>query len=159
MRAVISPLDTCEKVDLPGIGEMEAFISDGCRTLLRNIKPYEMKECTLRWPGHIDQIRKAINNNKFNEFNIVSSNNDLVVLYCEINNYKYFMIDKFTAPFSAMQRTTGFTTAKFAEWATENHYLFKAGIYSPEEIGKNINAFKFITNQFNIWETRNFNFQ
>lgn len=41
-----------ELVDIPGIGTLEAFNTDGLRTLLTTIKVPDMKEKTLRYPGH-----------------------------------------------------------------------------------------------------------
>ena len=41
-----------ELITLPGIGTLEAFNTDGLRTLLRNIRARSMKEKTLRYPGH-----------------------------------------------------------------------------------------------------------
>jgi len=45
-----------ELINFPDIGILEAFNSDGLRTLLFTIKAKEMKEKTLRYPGHIDKI-------------------------------------------------------------------------------------------------------
>jgi saccharopine dehydrogenase-like NADP-dependent oxidoreductase len=79
-RAVFSPLDVIEEytrparylefgrivtrpalsdpeyVHFPGIGTLEAFNSDGLRTMLTTIKADSMKEKTLRYPGHIGKI-------------------------------------------------------------------------------------------------------
>lgn len=41
-----------EYMTFPGIGTLEAFNTDGLRTLLRNIRAVNMKEKTLRYPGH-----------------------------------------------------------------------------------------------------------
>ncbi|MGC4113304.1 MAG: saccharopine dehydrogenase C-terminal domain-containing protein [Myxococcales bacterium] len=46
-----------EFVNLPGVGTMESFNTDGLRSLLRTIKCPNLKEKTLRWPGHIEKIR------------------------------------------------------------------------------------------------------
>jgi lysine 6-dehydrogenase len=46
-----------EYVELPGVGTMESFNTDGLRSLLRTIKCPNLKEKTLRWPGHIEKIR------------------------------------------------------------------------------------------------------
>ncbi len=45
-----------EYIDFPGIGTLEAFNSDGLRTLARTIEAPNMKEKTLRYPGHIDKM-------------------------------------------------------------------------------------------------------
>jgi saccharopine dehydrogenase-like NADP-dependent oxidoreductase len=55
VREALSHLET---VDLPGVdGPLEAFLTDGLRSLNRTVKAREMWEKTLRWPGHAEQIR------------------------------------------------------------------------------------------------------
>jgi len=57
-RTVVRPaLSDPELVDLPGVGTLEAFNTDGLRTLLRNLEIPSMVERTLRYPGHIDKMR------------------------------------------------------------------------------------------------------
>jgi lysine 6-dehydrogenase len=46
-----------ELLDLPGVGTVEAFNTDGLRSLLDTIRAPFVKEKTLRWPGHIEKIR------------------------------------------------------------------------------------------------------
>jgi saccharopine dehydrogenase-like NADP-dependent oxidoreductase len=80
-RAVFSPIDVIEEytrparfirdgklvempaltepelMDFEGFGTLEAFNSDGLRSLIRTIDCPDMIEKTLRYPGHIDKIR------------------------------------------------------------------------------------------------------
>jgi len=57
-RVVVRPaLSNVELVDFPGIGTLEAFDTDGLRTLLRTMDVPEMKERTLRYPGHAERMR------------------------------------------------------------------------------------------------------
>jgi len=54
----VDPLGEVEEIELPGVGKLEAFISDGLRTLLYTAKGVKsMAEKTLRYPGHIKKIR------------------------------------------------------------------------------------------------------
>jgi saccharopine dehydrogenase-like NADP-dependent oxidoreductase len=46
-----------ELVEFPGLGSLEAFNTDGLRSLMYTIKAPNLKEKTLRWPGHIDKMR------------------------------------------------------------------------------------------------------
>ena len=46
-----------ELVDLEPVGTLEAFNTDGLRTLLRTMDIPFMKEKTLRYPGHIERMR------------------------------------------------------------------------------------------------------
>jgi len=80
-RAVFSPIDVIEEytrparfiregklvempalsepelIDFEGFGTLEAFNSDGLRSLIRTIDCPDMIEKTLRYPGHIDKIK------------------------------------------------------------------------------------------------------
>jgi saccharopine dehydrogenase-like NADP-dependent oxidoreductase len=56
-RVVVRPaLSRIETVDLPGVGRMEAGLTDGLRSLVRTLDVPEMVELTLRWPGHYERI-------------------------------------------------------------------------------------------------------
>jgi lysine 6-dehydrogenase len=56
-RPVVRPaLSDPEFINFPEVGTLEAFNTDGLRTLLRNIKASSMKEKTLRYPGHIENM-------------------------------------------------------------------------------------------------------
>lgn len=46
-----------ELIDFPGIGTLEAFNSDGLRSLIHTLDCPDMAEKTLRYPGHIEKIR------------------------------------------------------------------------------------------------------
>ena len=50
-------LSGVELVDLPHVGTLEAFNTDGLRTLLRTVPAKSMREKTLRYPGHADRMR------------------------------------------------------------------------------------------------------
>ncbi len=44
-------------VDVPGVGTLEAFITDGLRSLVHTVAADEMHERTLRYPGHAHLMR------------------------------------------------------------------------------------------------------
>jgi len=50
-------LSDLELVDLPQIGTLEAFNTDGLRSLLYTVKIPSMKEKTLRYPGYAEKMR------------------------------------------------------------------------------------------------------
>lgn len=57
-RVVTVPaLGDVELVDVPGFGTLEAFVTDGLRTLLRYPEVGEMVEKTMRYPGHAALMR------------------------------------------------------------------------------------------------------
>ena len=55
-QIVMPALSEAEFVDIDGIGTLEAFNSDGLRSLIHTIDCPNMSEKTLRYPGHIEKI-------------------------------------------------------------------------------------------------------
>ena len=54
----VEALTGIEEIDFLGMGKLEAFYTDGLRTLLHTIKnAEEMWEKTLRYPGHAEKIK------------------------------------------------------------------------------------------------------
>lgn len=57
-KQVIKPaLSDPELIDFPEIGTLEAFNTDGLRTLIQTIKAPFLIEKTMRYPGHIEKIK------------------------------------------------------------------------------------------------------
>lgn len=57
-REVTKPaLTDVELIDIPGVGSLEAFNTDGLRSLLRTCSTPNMVEKTLRYPGHANQMK------------------------------------------------------------------------------------------------------
>jgi lysine 6-dehydrogenase len=57
-KLVVKPaLSEPELLDFPGVGTLEAFNSDGIRTLAETIDAPNIKEKTLRYPGHIEKMK------------------------------------------------------------------------------------------------------
>jgi lysine 6-dehydrogenase len=57
-RLVSKPaLTDVELIDLPRVGTVEAFNTDGLRSLAQTLHAPFMKEKTLRWPGHVEKMR------------------------------------------------------------------------------------------------------
>jgi len=54
----VEAMSGIEEITFPRVGKLEAFYSDGLRTLLHTVKvTNEMWEKSLRYPGHIEKIR------------------------------------------------------------------------------------------------------
>ena len=69
---VVRPaLSEPEYVDLPRVGTLEAFNTDGLRTLLHTIGAPNLKEKTLRFPGHIEKMRMLRDTGFFDQSPIV----------------------------------------------------------------------------------------
>ncbi|MDQ7825341.1 MAG: saccharopine dehydrogenase C-terminal domain-containing protein [Candidatus Eremiobacteraeota bacterium] len=57
-QQVVRPaLSDPEMIDFQGVGTLEAFNTDGLRSLMQTMKIPFMKEKTLRYPGHINLMR------------------------------------------------------------------------------------------------------
>ena len=56
-----------ELVDFPGLGTLEAFNTDGLRSLAFTLKVPHMRERTLRYPGHIELMRVLRETGFFNK--------------------------------------------------------------------------------------------
>lgn len=57
-RIVTRPaLSEPELMDLPGVGTVEAFNTDGLRSIATSLRVPNMKEKTLRYPGHISLMK------------------------------------------------------------------------------------------------------
>jgi saccharopine dehydrogenase-like NADP-dependent oxidoreductase len=57
-RVVVKePLSEPELIEFPGVGTLEAFNTDGLRSLADTLKAPFMKEKTMRWPGHAELMR------------------------------------------------------------------------------------------------------
>lgn len=59
-NVIVKPaMSDIELIDFKSVGTLEAFNSDGLRSLIFTMKDIpDMKEKTLRYPGHIDTIKK-----------------------------------------------------------------------------------------------------
>jgi lysine 6-dehydrogenase len=54
----VEALSGVEEIDFPGVGKLEAFYTDGLRTLPHTLQHVDdMWEKTLRYPGHADKVK------------------------------------------------------------------------------------------------------
>ena len=68
-------LSELEMVDFPGVGRLEAFLTDGLRTLLETLKNVpDMWEKTLRYPGHASKISALTDLGFFGEEKVTVEN-------------------------------------------------------------------------------------
>ena len=52
-----SALSEATPFEVPGVGTLEGFLTDGLRTVLTTVKARNLREQTLRWPGHAGKMR------------------------------------------------------------------------------------------------------
>ena len=145
-----------EKVDFVGVGELDAFNSDGLRSLLDMPIP-NMVEKTLRFPGHIQKIIKMRDHGLFkadkiketaktliNEWVPDKEDYDQTVMRLEFYGVKdgktvsetYDLLDYYDKEnyISSMARTTGYTCTAVAEILLSNKFTQK-GVYNLESLG------------------------
>lgn len=119
-----------EMIDVPGVGRLEAFLSDGLRTLLA-LPIREMDEKTLRWPGHIEAIQPLLKAGTLVETIRKSCTmdppKDLVVLRVDVHRgsrvERTLLVDRFDGRYTAMTRTTALTCSAVAQWAAQGGSL------------------------------------
>jgi saccharopine dehydrogenase-like NADP-dependent oxidoreductase len=69
---VVPALSGVEPVEIEEVGTLEAFCTDGLRTLLHTIDAPTMVEKTLRYPGHADRMRMLRETGFFDEEPVVT---------------------------------------------------------------------------------------
>lgn len=65
-RLAMEPLSETELMEFEGVGTLEAFVSDGLRSLAKTIHAPDMVEKTLRFPGHAAKMKMLRDTGFFN---------------------------------------------------------------------------------------------
>lgn len=128
-------------VSVPGYGSMEAFLTDGVRSLLNTIDSQELLEYTVRWPGHIDRYLSGDDtedeliaawqfDSERPEFTWLS-----VVVTKGQKLWKWDVIDEGMNGWSSMARTTGLVTVEVAEMLADGT-ISDVGVMPPERLGE-----------------------
>jgi len=146
-----------ESIDFEGIGQLDAFNSDGLRSLMDLPIP-NMVEKTLRYPGHIQKIiemrdKGLLESDKINETasKLISAwepselDYDQTILRVEFAGIKdgkekrevYDLIDRYDQEnnVSSMARTTGYTCTACASLLLSGKFL-KKGLFNLESLGQ-----------------------
>jgi len=173
---VIKPaLSEREKMHFDKAGELEAFNTDGLRSLLFTMDHIpDMKEKTLRYPGHIDLIISLqqagffettplhINNVSIspldftskllvNEWKLGEEEEEFTVMKVivkgEDETVEYDLYDEYdpVTKTSSMARTTGYTCTAAVNLITKELFTEK-GVFPPELIGDRKECFDFVLN-------------
>ena len=125
-------------VHYPGIGNLEAGLTDGLRSLLDTVSAQNMLEYTLRWPGHYDKWFQCKSyDGLFEEWKFDESREEMTILSIDAklsdgNEWNGVLIDKGGDGWSSMARTTGLVTLAAVEAALQG--LIPEGVHPPEGI-------------------------
>lgn len=144
-----------ETVTIPGAGQMEAFLSDGLRTLLHTLPGVrDMEEKTLRWPGHAAAIGPLLASERLAEVFraqcVAEPPRDRVVLQVVAEwkdaRREAVLLDRYdpASGLTAMARTTALTTATVARLAAEGG-IAGSGVQPLERVAASEAACRFIT--------------
>jgi saccharopine dehydrogenase-like NADP-dependent oxidoreductase len=150
----LTPLDPEHELRMrdDDVGRLDAFPSDGLRSLLTSYpKCTSMMEYTLRWPGHLDEMRRLADAGKLAPASVAQTANGLAKSYpaskfpdyllMEVNavnqgrDVNWRLLDRASDSMSAMSRTTAFTAASAAHVLARGEFK-KAGAHPPEALGK-----------------------
>jgi lysine 6-dehydrogenase len=143
-----------EHVEVEGAGTLEAFYSDGLRTLIDTMPEIrDMGEKTLRWPGHVDAIQPLLRDGRFvEEFRakcVVDPPEDLVVLLVRVrrgaDTREYTLVDRYDPATrrTAMSRTTALTTSAGAQLLASG-WPAPPGVQPLERVGRDERAYEFV---------------
>ena len=129
-------------ISVPGYGSMEAFLTDGVRSLLDTIDSHELLEYTVRWPGHIDRYLAGMNSEDdlIEAWKFDSKRPEFTWLSVEIKKgqkvERWDVIDEGLGGWSSMARTTGLVTVEVAEMLSDGA-IADSGVMPPEYLGQN----------------------
>jgi lysine 6-dehydrogenase len=176
-HVVVKPaLSDAEFLDFPEVGTLEAFNSDGLRSLLKTMDIPNMIEKTLRYPGHVEYI-KALRDSGFfssdevdirgqkmkpidftsavlfKQWHLHEEDDEFTIMRIVIDgeeggrSYQYDLFDR-------KDRSTGFSsmarTTGFPATAAARLVLegkfSRKGICPPEHIGAEEENFRFVMN-------------
>ena len=162
-----------EMVYFEGLGHLEAFNTDGLRSLLQTMKRIpHMKEKTLRYPGHIGLIKALRAAGFFSEHPLMVEGQSVrpldvtnqilmdqwklepgepeytimrIIIEGSDGKITYDLFDEYDKDtrLSSMARTTGFTATAAVNMLLERHFEEK-WVFPPEMIGKQERCFEYI---------------
>ncbi len=165
-----------ELIDFAGIGTLEAFNTDGLRTLLRTIDAPDMTEKTLRYPGHREKILLLKQTGFFEtqtirvkgytlsplevtaqilikQWELREGEQDMTVMRVEVlgekEGYRFEVFDSYDPKtgIHSMARTTGYT-ATIMTRALLKGMIKQKGIFPLERLGDNYELVAYVFNEF-----------
>ncbi len=165
-------LSDVEIIEFPKVGKLEAFNTDGLRSLLRTVEIPNMIEKTLRYPAHSALIKAFRDAGFFSKEKIKIDGTEIRPIdFTSSILYKQWTLEKGEKEFTVMKilfesdnetieynlydeydektqttsmaRTTGYTCTAVARLFLEKKF-FRTGIITPEMIGEDESNYSFI---------------
>jgi saccharopine dehydrogenase-like NADP-dependent oxidoreductase len=166
----VEALSGLEEIEFAGIGKLEAFYTDGVRTLHHSIKnAVNMWEKTLRYPGHSKKIKLLRELGFFDEKKVGSSSprrlsinlleqklsmseiKDFLVMKTRVNgivgneciSHGYSIMDYYdeNKKITAMGRTTAYTASIVTQLLAKK-VIKEKGVVPPEKLGTDKEIFE-----------------
>jgi lysine 6-dehydrogenase len=168
-------LSDAELIDFEKTGTLESFNTDGLRSILFTMDHIpNMKEKTLRYPGHIDLMKGLIKAGflntapisfkgqsisplefssalLFDQWKLGETEEEFTLMRIKISNEErticYDLYDEYDAATqtSSMSRTTGYTCTAALNMLVKKLFTAK-GVFPPERVGKDETCFSFMLN-------------
>jgi saccharopine dehydrogenase-like NADP-dependent oxidoreductase len=168
-----SALSDAELIDFDQVGTLESFNTDGLRSILFTMGHIpNMKEKTLRYPGHIDLMKGLIaagflhtekikvkgemispmdftSTLLFDQWKLGATEEEFTIMRIKVSDGKkticYDLFDVYDAATetSSMSRTTGYTCTAAVNMIIEKLFT-KKGVFPPELVGNDENCFNYI---------------
>lgn len=168
-------LSDAELIDFEQVGTLESFNTDGLRSILFTMGHIpNMKEKTLRYPGHIALMQSLIKAGflspepisvkgqsispleftsalLFDQWKLGENEAEFTLMQIKITDAEkticYDLYDAYDSATqtSSMSRTTGYTCTAALNLLIEKLFTEK-GVFPPELVGKDENCFNFILN-------------
>jgi len=160
-------LSMIERLDVPGIGTLEAFVTDNLRSMLKTLDCPNMVAKTLRYPGHAKRINVLKNAGLLDDSPVHVKGSDVspkdlvlaklestwalkrgmedfTLLKVDVEGsdgkvHRWRLFDR-SAPhhgFSSVARTTGFPTAIVARMFLDGTVDLQPGVHPPEALAAN----------------------
>ena len=171
---VIKPaLSDAELIDFENVGTLESFNTDGLRSILFTMGHIpNMKEKTLRYPGHIDLMKGLIkagflnttpisfkgqqispleftSSLLFDQWKLGETEEEFTLMRIKISDAEkticYELYDEYdtATQTSSMSRTTGYTCTAAVNMLIKKLFTAK-GVFPPELVGKDETCFNFM---------------
>jgi len=145
MVVTLPALTERHSIEVEGRGTMEAFLTDGLRSVMSSIPAEEMSEYTVRWPGHIERFVRERESNSLDierligEWRFDSETPEFTWMEVSAidhlgNRMNWIINDSGGEDGSSMARTTGLVTVGCILAWIEDPGMLKPGIHAPESL-------------------------